>query len=203
MSACNEGDPGLIPGLERSSVEGNGNPLQHSCLENPMDGGAWQATVHRVAKSQTRLSDFTFTFFLFHFQFWSWNNVPARLYFPRIKEVTSSWPSLPISVWGAKNVLCSLTHRLGSVFYRGGTAKSAGSCQDHPSQRCKWSCVGLRGKAAETISFLHPCNILCFEILKKFLKLFIKIFLRGWPQNNQKMWMIRNLRIRIQVNGQN
>ena len=42
--------------------EGNGNPLQYSCLENPMDGGAWWATVHRVEKSQTRLSDFTFTF---------------------------------------------------------------------------------------------------------------------------------------------
>ena len=42
--------------------EGNGNPLQYSCLENPMDGGAWWATVHGVAKSQTRLSDFTFTF---------------------------------------------------------------------------------------------------------------------------------------------
>ena len=44
------------------SGEGNGNPLQYSCLENPMDGGAWQATVHGVAKSWTRLSDFT----LFH-----------------------------------------------------------------------------------------------------------------------------------------
>ena len=42
--------------------EGNGNPLQYSCLENPMDGGAWQAAVHGVAKSQTRLSDFTFHF---------------------------------------------------------------------------------------------------------------------------------------------
>ena len=41
---------------------GNGTPLQHSCLENPMDGGAWWAAVHGVAKSQTQLSDFTFTF---------------------------------------------------------------------------------------------------------------------------------------------
>ena len=44
------------------SGEGNGTPLQYSCLENPMDGGAWQAAVHGVTKSQTRLSDFTFTF---------------------------------------------------------------------------------------------------------------------------------------------
>ena len=44
------------------SVEGDGTPLQYSCLKNPMDGGAWQAVVHGVARSQTRLSDFTFTF---------------------------------------------------------------------------------------------------------------------------------------------
>ena len=43
-------------------LQGNGTPLQYSCLENPMDGGAWWATVHGVAKSRTRLSDFTFTF---------------------------------------------------------------------------------------------------------------------------------------------
>ena len=61
-SACNAGDIGLIPGLGRSPGEGNGNPLQYSCLENLMDGGAWQATVHGVTKSRTRLSDFTFTF---------------------------------------------------------------------------------------------------------------------------------------------
>ena len=45
--ACNAGDPGSIPGLGRSSGEGNGNPLQYSCLENPMDGGARWATVHK------------------------------------------------------------------------------------------------------------------------------------------------------------
>ena len=55
-------DMGLIPGSERSPGEGNGNPLQYSCLENSMDGEAWWATVHGVAKSQTQLSDFTFTF---------------------------------------------------------------------------------------------------------------------------------------------
>ena len=49
-SACNAGDPGLIPGLGRSPGEGNGNPLQYSCLENSMDGGAWWATVHRGRK---------------------------------------------------------------------------------------------------------------------------------------------------------
>jgi len=51
----------LLPLLIFRSGEGNGTPLQYSCLENPMDGGAWWATVHGVAKSRTRLSDFTFT----------------------------------------------------------------------------------------------------------------------------------------------
>ena len=49
-SACNAGDLGSIPGLGRSSGEGNGNPLQYSCLENPMDRGAWWATVHGAAR---------------------------------------------------------------------------------------------------------------------------------------------------------
>ena len=54
-SAYNAGDLGSIPGLGRSPGEGNGNSLQYSCLENPMDRGAWWATVDRVVKSQTRL----------------------------------------------------------------------------------------------------------------------------------------------------
>ena len=52
-SAYNVGDLGSIPGLGRSPGEGNGNPLQNSCLENPMDGGSWWAIVHGIAKSQT------------------------------------------------------------------------------------------------------------------------------------------------------
>ena len=56
VSASNVGDPGSIPGSGRSPGEGNGNPLQYSCLENPMDGEAWQAAAHGVAKSRTRLS---------------------------------------------------------------------------------------------------------------------------------------------------
>ena len=52
-SAYNSGDPGSFPGSGRSPAEGNGNPLQYPCLENPMDGEAWQATVHGVAKSWT------------------------------------------------------------------------------------------------------------------------------------------------------
>ena len=72
-SSANAGDardPGSIPGsgipywgspAGRSPTVGNGNPLQYSCLKNPMDKGAWQATVHEVTKSQTRLSTHTLT----------------------------------------------------------------------------------------------------------------------------------------------
>ena len=61
----------LLPGLAGFVCvfgEGNGTPLQYSCLENPMDGGAWWATVHGVAESRTRLSDFPFTFHSYAFE---------------------------------------------------------------------------------------------------------------------------------------
>ena len=56
-SACNAGDLGLIPGSERSSEEGNGHPLKYSCPENTIDRGAWQAVIHGLTKSWTRLRD--------------------------------------------------------------------------------------------------------------------------------------------------
>ena len=55
-SVCYAGDKGLIPGSERSHGGGHGNPLQYSCLENPMDRGAWWATVQGITQSRTRLS---------------------------------------------------------------------------------------------------------------------------------------------------
>ena len=55
-SACSVGDPGLIPRSGRSSGEGNGNPLQYSCLENSMDRGAWRTMIHGIAKSQSPLT---------------------------------------------------------------------------------------------------------------------------------------------------
>ena len=58
-SACSAGDPGTIPGSGRSPEEGNGSPLQYSCLENSMERQAWWATIHGVAKSWTQLSGFT------------------------------------------------------------------------------------------------------------------------------------------------
>ena len=71
VSAYNAGDPGSIPGSGRSLGEENGNPLQYSCLENPMDQGACGAIVHGVAKSQTRLSDFTSPHFT-SWKDWQW-----------------------------------------------------------------------------------------------------------------------------------
>ena len=61
-SACNAGDLGSIPGLGGSPGEGNGYPFQYSCVENPIDRGVRWATDHRVAKSQTQLSDQQFHF---------------------------------------------------------------------------------------------------------------------------------------------
>ena len=63
-SACNAGDLGSVPGSGRSPGEGHGNPLQYSCLENPMDRGAWRATVHGVTMSQKRLSSQAHTLYL-------------------------------------------------------------------------------------------------------------------------------------------
>ena len=59
--ACDEGDAGSVPGWRRSLGEGNGNPRQYSCSENPKDRRAWQVTVHRVTKSWTQLSDWVCT----------------------------------------------------------------------------------------------------------------------------------------------
>ena len=72
-SAYNAGDPSSVPGSGRSPREGNSNPVQYPCLENPMDSGAWWATVHGVVKSWTRLGDLTFTFIPLH-RFYSWWN---------------------------------------------------------------------------------------------------------------------------------
>ena len=78
-SAYNVGDLGSILVLGSSPGEGNGNPLQYSCLESPIDGGAWWATVRGVTKSQTRLSDFTFFSFLSCVMFGElgWQHTPA------------------------------------------------------------------------------------------------------------------------------
>ena len=75
-SACNAGDLGLSPESERSPGEGNGNPRQYSCLENPMDREAWRATIHGVEKSQTWLSMHTLNYWSFSHMRWK-NKLPA------------------------------------------------------------------------------------------------------------------------------
>ena len=75
--------------------EGNGTPLQHSCMENPMDGGAWWAAIHGVTKSRTRLSDFTFTF---HFMQWRRKWQPTPVFLPGESQ---GWGSLVgCRLWG-------------------------------------------------------------------------------------------------------
>ena len=99
-SACNVGVLGSISGVGRSPGEGNGNPLQYSCLGNPMDGGAWWAAVHGVARSRTRLSSFTFTF---HFHALEKATAPTPVLPPgqsqgawwaAVHGVTKSWTRL-------------------------------------------------------------------------------------------------------------
>ena len=76
-SACNVGDLGLIPGLERSPGEGKGYPLQYSCLENSMD-----CIIHGVTKSWTQLSNFHFHFLPAFLQWWFWSLPPIQFYKP-------------------------------------------------------------------------------------------------------------------------
>ena len=83
-SVYKAGDLGSIPGSGRSPGKGNGNPLQYYCLENPMDGGAWWATVYGVAKSRTRQSDFTFTFI---------GELITMMLYPLLKLVPRKLPS--------------------------------------------------------------------------------------------------------------
>ena len=83
---------GSIPGSGRSPGEGNGNPFQYSCLENPMDRGTWKVTVHGVAKSWTRLSDFHFHF---HFQYSCLENPMGRgAWWVTVHGVAKSWTLL-------------------------------------------------------------------------------------------------------------
>ena len=91
-------DEKFNPFLHPSSLflgQGNGNPLQYSRLENPMDGGAWWAAVHGIAKSQTRLSDFTFTF---HFHDWRRKWQPTPVFLPGESQGQRSM--LGCRLWG-------------------------------------------------------------------------------------------------------
>ena len=126
--------------------EGNGTPLQYSCLENPMDGGAWWAAVREVAKSRTRLSDFTFTFH-FHALFWlllcmisqrrQWHPTPALL--PGKSHGRRSL--VGCSPWGRYK--SDTTERLHFHFSlscagRGNGNPLQNSCLENPRDRGAW-----------------------------------------------------------------
>ena len=112
---CSAGDPGSIPVLGRSPREGNGNPLQYSCLENPINGGTSWASVHGLANSWTQLSDFIYTFhcestlistgpdrgiLIFRIQDWKMGAVPYQR-----DEVMAQGPALDYTA--ANSCLCS------------------------------------------------------------------------------------------------
>ena len=111
-SACNVGDPGSEPGLGRSPGEGNGNPLQYSCLENLMDRGAWWATVHGVTKSWTRLSDL-------HFPCVRWIPIMFIFLWPKVTPPLKYWTlDLVISpVFDFKSVGPLVTEALLAIYH--------------------------------------------------------------------------------------
>ena len=76
--------------------EGDGTPLQHSCLENPMDGGAWWAAVHGVAESQARLSDFTFTFHFHNKCWWECEERPLCTTGGKINWCSQLWETVEV-----------------------------------------------------------------------------------------------------------
>ena len=100
--------------MGRSPGEGNGSPLQYSCLENPIEGGAWWAAVHGVAKSQTRLSEFTFTFTFTFID--KWLRVNSNEIFQQSHRVS---PSLGQSPFGRNCISCpgkKSVHSMNQIF---------------------------------------------------------------------------------------
>ena len=106
------------------SGEGNGTPLQYSCLENPMEGGAWWAAVHGVAKGWTRLSDFAFTF-----MYWRGRWQPTPVFLPG--ESQRRWSLVGCRLWGrteSDRLMRLSSSRSSSVKYVCMSVKSLQSC---------------------------------------------------------------------------
>ena len=111
-SACNAGDAGLIPGSGRSPGGGHGYPLQYSCLENPMDRRAWQATVHRVANSWTQLRRPSML---------SWGFMPwackILVPWPGIEPLTLAFKAQSLNSWITQEVASPSTRTHLFVFF--------------------------------------------------------------------------------------
>ena len=135
VSAYNVGDLGSIPGSGRFSGEGNGNPLQYSCLENPMDQEAWWATVHGVAKSQTRPTNFT----LLHHEITkplfaylsAWNAVGIQKLLDILILAGTYW----VLTYSARNCAKSVWHTVNIPIYMRGIWRSI---MHFYSRRSKW-----------------------------------------------------------------
>ena len=116
--------------------EGNGTPLQYSCLENPMDRGAWCAAVHGVPESWTRLSDFTFTF---HFHAWKRKWQPTPVFLPG--ESQGRWSLVGCRLWG--HTESDMTERLHfssslSCIGEGNGNPLQCSCLENPRDSGAW-----------------------------------------------------------------
>ena len=92
------GDSGLIPGLGRSSGEGNGSLVQYSCLENLMNRGAWRATVHGITKSRTQLSNYYYCYYQGYWCLWKETSVPNIWCWGRVRSYGNADATLVTSV---------------------------------------------------------------------------------------------------------
>ena len=136
MPACNMGDLGSIPGSGRFPGEGNGNPLQYSCLENPMDGGAWWTRVHGVTKSRTQLSDFVYHNFLIHL------SADGHLGCFHVLAIVNSASMnigvhMPLSVLPSSMIAQSYGNSIPSVLRNLHTVLHSGCNSLHSHQQCK------------------------------------------------------------------
>ena len=107
-------DMGLIPGSGRSPGGGNGNPLQYSCLENPMDRGAWQATIYGVAKSQKQLSNWVILWFRRNIDSFRWPKYVSHIYLVFIHSSRFPKP-LELPKWWEQQRSCVMLVRWGLV----------------------------------------------------------------------------------------
>ena len=146
-SACNAGEPGSIPGSGRSPEEGHGNPLQYSCLENPMDRGAWRATVQGISKSQTQLKwltlSHTFTCAYIFFVYFAEGFIESNKYI---------WNATLPNWWAIfKNPLSCLPHSWGY-----GLGLCCGLVRGEHALRC---CTPAPGSRPEVSAYCR-CHVL-------------------------------------------